>query len=62
MWGFSIADDGKLLGVPGILRTDLRHSLDKSHLAYHRQHYELARASGSPAEPPQRSKGKRVTS
>jgi putative restriction endonuclease len=36
---FSIADDLTLLGLPGVLRVREAHMIDRSHLAYHREHF-----------------------
>lgn len=42
-YGYSIADDGSLIGIEGKLSVDPKHTLDFGHIKYHREQYELAK-------------------
>ena len=44
LYAFAITDDGELTGLPGRLRIHPDHSLDPTHIRYHRTHFEAAHA------------------
>lgn len=41
-YAFAIADDGALIGLPGVLRVHPHHRLGADHIRYHREHFEAA--------------------
>jgi putative restriction endonuclease len=42
-YGYSIANDGSLIGIEGKLSVNPKHTLDFDHIKYHRRQYELAK-------------------
>jgi putative restriction endonuclease len=44
-YGYSIADDGTLIGIDGKLTVKSKHHLNFEHIKYHREHYLLVRRS-----------------
>lgn len=47
--GFTIADDLRLIGVPGMLKCARGHAVDRQHLAYHRSLWSIGSAEEQPA-------------
>ena len=41
-YGYTIADNGTLIGIDGELTVDPKHKLNSDHVKYHREQYELA--------------------
>ncbi|MDB4364637.1 HNH endonuclease [Akkermansiaceae bacterium] len=41
-YGYTIADDGTLIGIDGKLTVKSKHQLNSDHIKYHREQYELA--------------------